>query len=184
MPQLNGLEFARLLPAHTQVIFTTAYDSHAVEAFRIGAIDYLLKPISFEEFTATASRAYARHPTVSTPAATTPCPAADGYILVRNNHRLEQLPASSILYAEGLKDYVKINLDSGVRVVTHTSLRTLESHLPNDRFLRVHRSFIVNTAAIRHIERTRLTLTDGTNIPVSDGYRQTINDYIASHTAD
>lgn len=186
MPQLNGLEFARIIPKGTQVVFTTAYDSHAIEAFRVGAADYLLKPVSYEEFTAATLRAKERWEMQRLLEKRTR-PAADGKLLLKINHRMEQIDTRRILYVEGLKDYVKIYLepdtpDAPLRpLVTLASMRSLESHLPESDFLRVHRSFIVNTAHIANIERTRLTV-HGQAIPVGESYRQALSDYIATHS--
>lgn len=176
MPQLNGLEFAGLVPHDTRVIFTTAYDSHAIEAFHVGAADYLLKPVSYEDFNAAVMRIHERMATT----ATTP-PEPVEHILIKNNHKYEQVATADIVCIEGLKDYVKIHLTDGRIIVTLSSMRSVESLLSSHRFMRVHRSYIINTDAIQSIERNRLTVTDGLEIPVSEGYRQTVADYIAAH---
>lgn len=178
MPQLNGLEFAGLIPRDTRVIFTTAYGDHAIEAFRVGAADYLLKPVSFEEFNAAVNRVRERMAIASAAKDETP-----EHILVKNNHKLEQIATAEIICVEGLKDYVKIHLTDGRMVVTLASMRALETFLSPRKFIRVHRSFIINTDAIASIERNRLTMTGGLAVPVSDGYRQAVSDYIASHNA-
>ena len=177
MPQLNGLEFARIIPKQTQIIFTTAYDNHAIEAFRIGALDYLLKPVSFEEFSSAVVRASERHKQIAaTFASTSGKPLADGHLLVRINHRMEQIKTADIIYIEGLKDYVKIHLNGRDPVVTLTSMRALEQHLPAGEFMRIHRSYIVSVANIATIDRQKITLTGNRSLPVSDGYRQAVSD--------
>ncbi len=185
MPQLNGLEFAHLIPPSTKIIFTTAFDNHAIEAFHVGASDYLLKPVSYEEFLAAVNRVRERMQITNDSSyipgeATTSTP---DHILIKNNHKLEQIAVADILFIEGLKDYVKIITKTGRKVVTLSSMRALEKFLPATRFMRVHRSFIVNTAHIISIERNRLTMTDNTQIPVGDSYRQVIADYVSSHNA-
>ncbi|MDE7144172.1 MAG: LytTR family DNA-binding domain-containing protein [Muribaculaceae bacterium] len=176
MPQLNGVEFARLVPRSTRVIFTTAYDSHAIEAFRVGAADYLLKPVSYEDFNAAVARVHERMPV-----AMTSQPELAEHILVKHNHKFEQIATAGIVCLEGLKDYVKVHLDDGRMLVTLCSMRSFESLLSSRKFMRVHRSYIVNTDAIQSIERNRLTLVGGHEVPVSDGYRQAVADYIAAH---
>ena len=101
------------------------------------------------------------------------------YIIVKSEYKLVQIPVADILYIEGLKDYVKIyTADSDRSIMTLMSMKTLEQHLPADRFMRVHRSFIVNTARIKVIERTRIVF--GKNyIPVSESYKQAFSDFIA-----
>lgn len=177
MPLLSGMEFARIVPPHTKVIFITAYDSHAVEAFRVGAVDYLLKPVSFEEFSAAVTRVAERFASAEQSAE-----AADDSLYVKNGHRHERIDASSILYIEGLKDYVKLHLSDDRRVVTLSSMRAIESRLPADRFLRVHRSYIVNCAAIASVERSRLYLTDGTEVSIGDSYRQAVTTRLLNRT--
>lgn len=182
MPQLNGIEFARIIPPTTRIIFTTAYSDYAVEGFRVNALDYLLKPISYEEFLAAARRALdwcemrANAPEPHPAAA----PDTDSeYIIVKSEYKLVQIPTADILYIEGLKDYVRICIEGQEKsVMTLLNMKTLEQALPANRFLRVHRSYIVNVSKIKVIERNRI-LFDKTAIPVSESYRDAFADFIA-----
>lgn len=180
MPMLSGTEFARIVPPTTKVIFITAYDNHAIEAFRVGAVDYLLKPVSFEEFSAAVNRVMERS------ALNAAAPPASGQprrdLFVKTGHRYDRIIIDNLLYVEGLKDYVKLHTADGATTVTLSPIRTIENMLPEKRFIRVHRSFLVNTDAIAAIERTRLILTDGSEIPVGDSYRAAVADYIASRS--
>lgn len=186
MPQLNGIEFARIIPPTTRVIFTTAYENYAVEGFRVNALDYLLKPVSYEEFLAAVNRALEwKEVTAASQksgAATSAGSSDSEYIIVKSEYKLVQIPVADILYIEGLKDYVKIyTADSDRSIMTLMSMKTLEQHLPADRFMRVHRSFIVNTARIKVIERNRIVF--GKNyIPVSESYKQAFSDFIAARS--
>ena len=169
MPGLNGVEFSRMLPADTRVIFTTAFSRYAVEGFRVNAVDYLLKPISYADFLAAAQKALEwfelkRH---------AGAPADDlRSIFVKTEYRLRQIELDKILYIEGLKDYVKIYVEDEPRpVLSLISLKTLEEQLPAERFVRVHRSYIVQPSKIRIIERGRIVFGK-TYIPVSDGYKE------------
>jgi len=171
MPQLNGLEFARIVPPATRVIFTTAYDSYAVEGFRVNALDYLLKPISYEEFSKATTRAL--HALSDSRA--TAQPVTDS-IIVKSEYKLIQILIDDILYIEGLKDYVKI-VTTDTTVMTLMNIKTLERALPTDRFMRVHRSFIVNKRHITVIERNRIVFGK-TYIPVSETYKQAFSDFI------
>lgn len=188
MPQLNGIEFARIIPADTRIIFTTAYSDYAVEGFRVNALDYLLKPISYEEFLAAARRALSwyelKHnsetlkPTVPTP----PADKAGEYIIVKSEYKLVQVRIADILYIEGLKDYVKIYLEgSDKSIMTLLSMKALEQTLPTDLFMRVHRSYIVNLSKIKVIERNRI-IFGRTQIPVSESYKEPFADFIAKRT--
>ncbi|MDE7388640.1 MAG: LytTR family DNA-binding domain-containing protein [Muribaculaceae bacterium] len=180
MPMLSGTEFARIVPPTTKVIFITAYDNHAVEAFRVGAVDYLLKPVSFEEFSTAVNRVMERSGLPSSGTVAPEQPRRD--LFVKNGHRYDRIVIDNLLYVEGLKDYVKLHTSDGNTSVTLSSMLTIENLLPEDRFIRVHRSFLVNTDAIAAIERTRLILTDGSEIPIGDSYRTAIADYVASRS--
>lgn len=187
MPELNGMDLTRMLPPATRVIFTTAFDRYAVEGFRVNALDYLLKPISYADFLAASQKALAwfemqdRAQAVAT--APQPAPAAaPRSIFVRTEYRLRQIDFDRILYIEGLKDYVKIHTDEEPHpVLSLTSLKTLEEQLPADRFIRVHRSYIVQPSKIRTIERNRIVFGKE-YIPISEGYRQAFFDFLAAHS--
>ncbi|MDE6099858.1 MAG: LytTR family DNA-binding domain-containing protein [Paramuribaculum sp.] len=174
LPQLNGLEFARIVPPSTRVIFTTAYDNYAVESFKVNALDYLLKPISYEEFSKSASRAL-QH--LNGQAAAQKRRELDS-IIVKSEYKLVQIPIDDILYIEGLKDYVKICTVSGT-VMTLMNIKALERTLPDDKFMRVHRSFIVNMRRITVIERNRIVFGT-TYIPISESYKQAFSDYVSA----
>ena len=141
MPELSGMELSRMLPTRTRVVFTTAFDRYAVEGFR----------------------------SVGKPS---PAEAGPGSIFVKTEYRLRQIELDKILYIEGLKDYVKIYVEDEPRpVLSLISLKTLEEQLPAERFVRVHRSYIVQPSKIRIIERGRIVFGK-TYIPVSDGYKE------------
>ena len=155
------------------VIFTTAYDQYALEAFKVNSIDYLLKPISYADFLTAANKAFEwfelKRRSVGKPS---PAEAGPGSIFVKTEYRLRQIELDKILYIEGLKDYVKIYVEDEPRpVLSLISLKTLEEQLPAERFVRVHRSYIVQPSKIRIIERGRIVFGK-TYIPVSDGYKE------------
>ncbi|MDE6326016.1 MAG: response regulator, partial [Duncaniella sp.] len=105
MPQLNGIEFARIIPPSTRIVFTTAFDNYAVEGFRVNALDYLLKPVSYEEFLAAANRALQWvEMSRSGSAANSGSSSSNDYIIVKSEYKLVQIPVNDILYIEGLKD--------------------------------------------------------------------------------
>lgn len=168
MPGLSGMQLARLIPAQTRIVFTTAYSDHAVEGFRVNALDYLLKPVSYDEFLEAAKRA---KDTLTPEITNIQAPhAPKSHILVKSEYRLLRIELTSILYIEGLKDYVKIYIaDEQNPVLSLMSIKSLEEELP-DSFMRVHRSFIVNIEKIKVIERNSIILGDRA-IPVSESYR-------------
>ncbi len=174
MPQINGLEFARIIPPSCRIVFTTAYEKYAIEGFKVNALDYLLKPVSYEEFLSAASKAVAS----LTQAKNTAEPQYDRTIVIKSEYRLVQIHLADILYLEGLKDYVKIYLDGEQKsIMTLMNMRTLEAELPRGMFMRVHRSYIVNTSKIRVIERNRI-IFGNVQIPVSESYKKDFSDYV------
>ena len=177
MPQLNGMEFAKIIPATTRIIFTTAYDQYAIQGFKVNALDYLLKPINYDEFLNAVNKALQWFDTQNNRTSQTP---SNDHIIVKSEYRLVQIPTSDITFIEGLKDYVKIyTTDEQKSIMTLINMKTLEQSLPSS-FLRVHRSFIVNTSKIKIIERNRIVFGNK-YIPISDSYKQAFSDYISSH---
>lgn len=179
MPGLNGVEFSRMLPADTRVIFTTAFSRYAVEGFRVNAVDYLLKPISYADFLAAAQKALEWFELKRRAGA----PADDlRSIFVKTEYRLRQIELERILYIEGLKDYVKIHVeDEPHPVLSLMSLKSLGEQLPADRFIRVHRSYIVQPAKIRTIERNSIVF-GRERIPISENYRQAFFDFLSDRS--
>lgn len=200
MPQLSGMELVKLLPEHTMVVFVTAYENYAVQGYKVNAVDYLLKPVSFEEFVGAVDRALQRagaslatgaQREESDPSTGAAFPQTDreaGSIMVKTEYRYRQIPKSDILYVEGLKDYVRIFVEGETRsVMTLLSMKSVEHALPATDFMRVHRSYVVNLNKISMIERNRIILADRRieggathEIPIGDSYRQQLQNYIAS----
>lgn len=177
MPQINGIEFAKIVPPSCHIIFTTAYDRYAVQGFRVNAIDYLLKPVSYDEFLEATNRAIKT--IEAEKSASIPVKQRE-FLLVKSEYRLIQIRISDILYIEGLKDYIKIYMAHQQKaILTLMSMKGIEQALPSGKFMRVHRSYIVNTSQISIIERNHLIIA-GNTIPVSESYRQQFSEYIAS----
>ena len=167
MPEINGLELSRLIGGQAKVIFTTAFEQYAVEGFKVDAVDYLLKPVSYPEFLRAAQKALHRFEQPSTP----PAPSDNRtHTFVRSGNKLVRLTLDDILYIEGMQDYVKIHLSSqSVPVVTPLNMKNFEETLPLP-FLRIHRSYIVNLDKITMIERNRIYI-GSIALSVSDSYR-------------
>ena len=190
MPDLSGLELARVIQAGQQrIIFTTAFNQYALEGFRVDALDYLLKPFNYEEFLRAAlkARAYFELKTASAapapPAAPAPLPApaepADDHLYLKVEYQLVRVAFSDILYVEGLKDYVKVHLASQPRpLLSLTSLRNMEEKLPARHFMRIHRSYIIGLGHIQAIGRGTVQIK-GETIPVSDGYREVFDQFFS-----
>ena len=177
MPELSGLEFAKILPRETKVIFTTAFPQYAIEGYKANTIDYLLKPISYEDFLKSTDKAlewlsfsmkqdaYRR----------------DRFMLVKNDYKLQRICLDDILYIEGGKDYVNFVMKNGEKVSTMMSLKKLECFLPQPEFLRTHRSYIVHMPEAQLVDRLRIVFGD-VYIPISGHYKEAVWDYIDQHT--
>ena len=174
MPGLNGLELARTLNNRTLIIFTTAFDNYAIEGYKVNAIDYLLKPFNFEEFYDAAIKAQRIFEERNTPTIS----VNNQYIFVKTEYRIQRIDFLNILYIEGLKDYVKIYMQNQVKpVVSLMSMKSIIERLPQNQFMRVHRSFIVNLTKIQTIERSRILFGD-VYIPISDNYKDAFWEYV------
>ena len=178
MPELSGLEFATILPPETFIIFTTAFDRYAIDSYKVNTVDYLLKPIAYENFLKAADKAL-RRIVDSRKQATY---AADRFIYVKSDYKLVRIDLDDIMYIEGVKDYVRIVLsNSSQPVMCLMNMRTLEEYLPTPEFLRVHRSYIVHMSKVQSIDRFRFVFGD-TYIPISESYKDVVNDYLNMHT--
>ena len=178
MAELNGIEFARVVPARCRIVFITAFPQYAVEGFRANALDYLLKPVSYTEFLEAANKAMMWCKLVEN---SENVGNEQKHIIVKSEYKLLQIPIDDITYIEGLKDYMRIFLDNGTSVMSLMSLRTMELGLPSSRFMRVHRSFIVQTSKIKVIERNRIVFGKQ-YIPISDTYKSEFMDYVARNS--
>ena len=177
MPELNGLEFSRMVGADTRIVFTTAFSQYALDGYRVNALDYLLKPISYKEFLESVNKAVQWFELKNNE------PQTDNrYIYVKSDYKLVQIQPSQILYIEGLKDYVKFYLENEPRpILSQISMKSIEEKLPASLFLRVHRSFIVQKSKIRVIDRGRIVFGKE-YIPVSESHRQEMQDYLNGKT--
>ena len=140
MPELNGLEFSKMVPEKTRIVFTTAFEQYAIDGYRANALDYLLKPISYADFSEAVGRAIEWF-NLKLKAEGEKTPNTDGnpnYIYVKSDYKLIQVELDKILYIEGLKDYVKIYTEDNPRpILSLISMKALEERLPAERFLRV-----------------------------------------------
>ena len=171
MPDLNGLELARLLPERTAVVFVTAYEQYAVEGFKVDATDYLLKPASYADFLTACERAAKRKKGATDGTAPTDRGTADETLFIKADYKTIPVKLRDIRYIEGVKDYVSIHLDpaGGSRhpgsrtpydIMSLQSMKSLAEFLPAPPFIRIHRSYIVNLNQIDCIERERVIFGD------------------------
>ena len=178
MPELSGLEFARLLPQQTRIVFTTAFDRYALDGYKVNAVDYLLKPISYKDFMKTVNKV------INLVCREHVCKILnqDKYIYVKSDYKLHRVMFDHILYIEGVKDYVKFYVENERKsILSLMNMKNLEDYLPQPQFMRVHRSFIVNTQKISQIDRGRIVVND-IYIPVSESYKERVQNYLDAHT--
>lgn len=204
MPDLNGLDLVRSLVRRPMVIFTTAYAEHAIEGFRLDAIDYLLKPFSFAEFSRAVAKAWslyelrqqAEQHTIATEAAVTAAPAAVSaptvpleplaeaaptdkeFISVKADYKVSLIRIAEIVFIESEGEYVRIHLADGSKITTLFRIKNMEAALPSEQFMRIHRSYIVNLQRIKSYVRGRVYLNDKEYLPIGENYKAAFQQYI------
>ncbi|SDF46300.1 two component transcriptional regulator, LytTR family [Mucilaginibacter pineti] len=164
MPGISGLDFVSSLKTPPAVIFTTAFAEHAVKGFELEAIDYLLKPITFERFEKSIRKLLKMRPSELTD--------AKDYTYFKVSGRLIKLFHGDLLYAQSVKDYILICTRSGNHL-THMTMKYLAELLPSPAFLRVHRSYLVNRAAISQADKNNVYVGNEI-IPVGENYRSNL----------
>lgn len=176
MPDLNGLEISRLLPQDTRVIFTTAFRQYAFESYEVEALDYLLKPIRYQKFIESVSKA---ERWMEIRQASVRPERNRRFAFIKTDGEYRNIDFDQILYVEGMKDYILIHLESETEpIVAHMTMKAIEEKLPSDMFMRVHRSYIVALDKITAIDSYGDILIDKISVPVSDSYRKDIERYV------
>ena len=170
MPNLSGIQLVHSLEKKPLVIFTTAYSEYAVESYDLNAIDYLLKPFTFERFLKAVNKAYALFSKKDDIQSEKDGQIeGDKFIFVNADYKKVRINLKEILYIEGLSDYIKI-YTGDKPILTLLSLKAMEEKLPENKFIRVHRSYIVSIHKIESIQRNRIIIGK-TRIPVGDNYK-------------
>ena len=177
MPELSGIEFAKILPHEAKIIFTTAFQQYAIEGYKVNALDYLMKPISYDDFLKAADKALEWF-SVTQKQDTY---ARDRFMFVKSDYKLVRIALDDILYIEGLKDYVRIFLQDGQKIMSLMNMKKLEEYLPRPEFLRTHRSYIVHMSKAQSIDRFRIVFGQE-YIPISDSYKEDVQQYFDLHT--
>ena len=187
MPDVNGLDFVKSLRHKPLVIFTTAYAEYAIDGFRVEAFDYLLKPIGFSDFLRSANRAaqqMALAEAKNNPTNEGGKPTEtnqEGYLFVKADYKMLRIDINKILYVESQSEYVRIYLDNDKPIMTLLSMKALEERLPSDRFMRVHRSYLVNSAKITAVANNRIIIGRETYIPIGNQYKERFNLFVDRH---
>ncbi len=194
MPEMTGLEFLQSLHHKPMIIFLTAYKKYALEGYEHDVLDYLVKPLSFERFLKAATKAKEwfdlrqnmlesvenlaqKKENTSNLAANTGGGASDDFFMVHADYSLVKVIMSDISYIEGLKDYVKIYIDTQTKpIITRMSLKQLEEILPKSHFMRIHKSYICNLTKVTALRKTQLLLHK-IELPLSDIYKTAVGQY-------
>ena len=176
MPDLNGLDFVKTLEDPPKIVFVTAYGEYALEGFRVDAVDYLLKPVGYPDFLKSANNVKSWFDARQLPPAEVR--SNKDFLFIKSEYKILRINFDDIKYIEAMSEYVRIHLINSKPVMTQLSMKSIEEKLPEDRFMRVHRSFIINLSKISVIERNRIVFDGSVYIPVSDQYKSRFQAYI------
>ena len=185
MPDLNGMELAHMIPAETRVVFTTAFKEYAFESYEVSALDFLLKPIRYNKFMVAVEKAKEWFAKSESPVSQHPSPITNhpSAIFVRVDGELRNITISDIIYVNGMKDYVMFYLDSEPKpLITHLTMKAVEEMLPPEKFLRVHRSYIIAVDKIRKVDRNDCIYIGNEIIHVPDGYQDAFHKFLETRT--
>ena len=170
MPDLSGMDFVKSLVRKPMIIFTTAYSEFALEGFKVDATDYLLKPFNYQDFLHAADKARLQHELFSRP------------LNVKADYKMIRIDFRDILYIEGQSEYARIFRENQPPVMTLLSLKAIEERLPTNRFMRVHRSYIVHLDKVKEVARNRIIFAPDTYIPVGDQYKDNFNRFLDTNS--
>jgi len=178
MPNIDGMELAHTLPEETRVIFTTAFKEYAFESYEVNALDFLLKPVRYNKFLIAVEKARKLHQQSSAPQ-----PQQPNTIFIRVDGEWRNVTIDQITYVNGMKDYVLFYLDNEPKpLVTHLTMKAVEEMLPKEKFLRVHRSYIVAVDKIQKVDRNDCIYIGKEIIHIPDGYLQTFRQFLQSRS--
>ena len=181
MPNLDGMELAHSLPEQTRVVFTTAFKEYAFESYEVNALDFLLKPIRYNKFLAAVEKAKKQLPPQSeVPQQPSP---QQNTVFIRVDGEWRNVVIDKITYVSCIKDYVMFYLDDEPKpLITHLTMKAVEQMLPSEKFLRIHRSYIIAIDKIRKIDRNDCVYIGKEIIHVPDGYLQTFRKFLETRT--
>lgn len=178
MPDLNGMDFVRSLQNPPIVVFTTAYSEYAVEGYKVDAVDYLLKPFGLADVMKAAEKVKRQYDLLH--ADNVSSIDADDAIFIKSDYKVQRIPVSNIVSIEGMGEYIKIYVSGQTKPsVVLMSMKKMDERLADRHFMRVHKSYIINLACISEMTKTRITMTNGQEIPIGDSYRNAFTEYIA-----
>ena len=181
MPDIDGVQFVRSLVHPPMVVFTTAYSEYAIDGFRLDAVDYLLKPIAFDDFLKASNklnRVYSMNNSAQ-PAVEQGEEVCRDCLYVKSDYRMLRVPVDSIIYVESMSEYVRIFVEGNAKpIVSLMSMKKIEEALPKNSFMRVHRSYLVNLDKIKEVAKMRIVYEGNVYVPIGDMYKENFFEYI------
>jgi two-component system LytT family response regulator len=184
MPDMNGLDFVRSIDTGNYIVFTTAHPEFALEGFKLNAIDYLLKPFSYDEFMKATQKVISlvdlveRCHAAESVIAQNEAEAADKEVIsVKADYKTQLVKVADIVYLESAGEYVRLHIEGSSTITTLFRLKNMETTLPAESFLRVHRSYIVNLKRIASYTKGRIFLDNGEYIPLGENYKERFLEY-------
>ena len=181
MPDLDGMELSRMLPPETRVIFTTAFKQYAFESYEVSALDFLLKPIRYQKFLEAAEKARDWFALKEAAASAPSSQAEKTSVFIKVDGVLRKVELADIQYVEGMKDYVMFHLASARQpLVTHLTMKAVEDMLPPERFMRIHRSYVIGLSHIASVTPQADVKVGDALLHVSEGYRPAFDAYLQS----
>ena len=184
MPDIDGVQLVRSLAHPPMVVFTTAYSEYAIEGFKLDAVDYLLKPIAFEDFLKASNKLnrFFSMNNNSQPVVEQSEGVCHDCLYVKSDYRMLRVPISSIKYIESMSEYVRIFVDDSPKpIVSLLSMKKIEESLPTGDFMRVHRSYLINLNKVKEVSKMRLVYDGGVYVPIGEMYKDAFFEYIDKH---
>lgn len=171
MPMLSGINMVKTLVSPPWIIFTSAYAEYAIDGFDLDAVDYLVKPFSFERFVKAVNKVRDKLETQTAVALSKKAPKGQDFIVIKADKKLYKIDFDDISYFNSVGDYVKVFTRQGKVIITNETLRNIEMNLPGELFVRTHKSYIVSIKSIRYIEGNQL-MVDNSSIPIGLKYKE------------
>ena len=183
MPDLNGMDFAKSMkPDHSKgplMVFTTAYSEYAIEGYKANAVGYLLKPYGFDEFEAAALKVKEIMDIRQQMVTEVSTDSSDDVIYVKSDYKIVRIAIDNIRYIEAMSEYLKISCDDKEKsVIVLLSMKKIEEHLPSSKFMRIHRSFIINLNKISEVKKNHVVMEGDTSLPIGDNYKDAFMNYL------
>ncbi|MCI2082298.1 MAG: LytTR family DNA-binding domain-containing protein [Bacteroidales bacterium] len=183
MPGINGLDFVKSLKKRPMVIFTTAYSEYAIEGFKVNAVDYLLKPFDYSDFLRATNKAYRQYSLLHTSKQERRKEDLSAeYIFIKAGYKITRVNVNDICYIEGFSEYVKIFTAGKIPLVPLITMKNIVGQFKSPDFIRIHRSYIINSKKISEISKNSVKLNNGISLPIGEQYRKNFDDFISKHT--